>query len=280
MTSGNRAENASGSRPENTNGRPAADLSVLSRQAERLIEETVGPAAPMADTPASANGPASGPPLGLRQRAEQASATQQLHASLAPMIQSAATAAASGAASAAAVAAASEIERRIAPVLEDLEAMRQQLASERATLAQLLTQAQATLSEGTAAARGAVAEQAKTTSALRQLSGETTEGLRRLLREYAGVADRLTPTSWGWNGTAAVSGFLGGLLAIGFLLGTERAATWWWGREDRQAHEVQAAQQAVQAAIADSIRQDSLARAAAAKGSKKSRRGSGASSTR
>lgn len=214
-----------------------------------------------------------GPPMGLRQRAEQAQAAQQLQSSLAPMIQAATASAASGAASAAAVAASAEIERRIAPVLEDLEAVRRELASERASLAALLTEARTALDGGTAAARGVVAEQAKTTSALRQLGGETTHGLHGLLAGYAEVAQRLTPTGWGWNGTAVVSGFLGGLLALAFLLGTERAASWWGERQDRAA-------QAARAATADSLAASRASGAAAMSTSDSSPSGSGATSRR
>jgi len=208
--------------------------------------------------------------MGLRQRAEQAATAQQLQASLGPMIQAATASAASGAASAAAVAASAEIERRLAPVVADLAAIRQQLATERASLATLLTEARAALDGGTAAVRAVVAEQAKTTSALRQLGGETTHGLHGLLAGYQAVARALWPTRWGWNGTAVVSGFLGGLLALAVLLGTERAARWWGDRQDRQA----------QAARADSLAKAAATSASGTDRSDSSPSGSGATSRR
>jgi hypothetical protein len=252
-------------------------------RAERSTEspgtgETLRPIAGATEPP---NDPLSGPPLGgaplgLRQRAEQAQAAQQLQSSMAPMIQ----AAASGAASAAAVAAAAEIERRIAPVLEDLEAMRRELASERARLAELLRETRTALDGGTAAARGVVAEQAKTTSALRQLGGEASTRLGGLLAGYQEVARTLWPTRWGWNGTAVVSGFLGGLLALAVLLTAQLARGWWTARAAGQANLPAGVVTDTTTAIAtDSALRGSGARNDSSGSRRGSRRGSGARST-
>jgi hypothetical protein len=136
------------------------------------------------------NGPSSGSqPVGLRQRAEQAATQQAITASLGPIIQ----AAASGAASAAAVAAAAEIERRIAPVLEDLEAVRRQLETERVRWqterASLLEALQMARHEAAQVVRA----QAEATQALRSLERSAAETARVSLTEFRQLAGALRP---------------------------------------------------------------------------------------